>query len=211
MKQAAQDPTTLVICCGAVAREIVGLVSENGWTHIRVECLPAHLHNSAAHIPEGVRAKIRANRDRYDEILVLYTDCGTHGALDKVLEEEGIERVSGGHCYEVYAGLESYAEMCRAELGTLFLTDFLVRHFERLIVKGLGLDRHPKLLQRYFAQYKKLVYLAQSENPELETKARAAADRIGLEYEKWLTGRGGFGEFLASRSAAAMPPRGSAA
>ena len=96
MKLAAHDPTTLVICCGAVAREIVGLVRENGWNHIRVECLPAHRHNSAARIPEGVRAKIRANRDRYDEILVRYTDCGTHGALDKVLEEEGIERVSGG-------------------------------------------------------------------------------------------------------------------
>ncbi len=191
-------PSTLVICCGAVAREIVAMVRENGWSHMRVECLAAHLHNSPASIPEGVRAKIRANRDRYDDIVVLYTDCGTHGALDKMLEEEGIERVLGSHCYEVYAGIEAYEELCRIEVGSFFLTDFLVRHFDRLIVKGLGLDRYPKLRLSYFKSYKKLVYLAQSENPELEAKAREAADTLGLDFEMRITGYGGFQAHLAS-------------
>ena len=55
-----------------------------------VTCLPAQLHNRPERIPEAIRRKIRENRARYDEILVVYGDCGTGGALDAVLAEENV-------------------------------------------------------------------------------------------------------------------------
>jgi len=158
---------TLLICCGALAREIVKLVETNGWS-MRVDCLPAHLHNTPERIPEAVREKIHKSRDRYDDILVLYSDCGTGGMLDKVLAEEGIERINGSHCYEVFCGSEAYQALIRDEPGCFFLTDFLTRHFDRLIIKGLALDRFPKLRSRYFGKYRKVVYLAQTRDPELK-------------------------------------------
>lgn len=192
-------PTTLVICCGAVAREIVGIVRENGWDHIRVECLPANMHNDPTDLPEGVRAKIRAGRDRFQNILVLYSDCGTGGRMARMLEEEGVEGIGGAHCYEVFAGPERFREIIGEEAGCFFVTDFLARHFEKLVFRGLGLDRYPKLRDTYFGNYKKLVYLAQSDDDELKARAKAAADSIGLDFEVRFTGYGGFQEFLSSR------------
>lgn len=194
-----ENPNTLVICCGAVAREVVGIVRENGWDHIRVECLPAKLHNDPEELPEGVRAKIRANRGRFDNILVLYSDCGTGGRMARMLEEEGVEGIGGAHCYEVFAGPERFREIIGEEPGCFFLTDFLARHFEKLVYRGLGLDRYPRLRDTYFGNYTKVVYLAQSDDAELKARARAAAESIGLEFEIRHTGYGGFAEFLSSR------------
>jgi hypothetical protein len=198
-RNAADQAETLLICCGAMAREILTLVERNGWDSLRVECLPANLHNAPERIPEALRDKIRSSRDRYDDIVVLYTDCGTGGKIDEVLAEEGIERIAGSHCYEVYCGEDEFAELMRAEPGCFFLTDFLTRHFDRLILKGLGLDRFPKLRKLYFGKYKKLVYLAQTENEELEAKAREAAEVLGLEFEMRHTAYGGFEQFIAQR------------
>lgn len=195
-----EPPGTLIICCGAIAREIVALVGENRWDHMRVECLPAHLHNTPEAIPEAVRAKIRAARPRYDDILVLYGDCGTGGLLDKVLREERVERIFGNHCYEAFAGPEALAGLMAAEPGTFFVTDFLARHFDRLVIKGLGLDRFPRLRDTYFGRYRRLVYLAQSHDRELEARAREAARKLSLEFEKRYTGYGGYGRFLAERA-----------
>lgn len=192
-------PTTLAICCGAVAREIVGIVRDNGWNHICVECLPAKMHNKPDDLPEAVRAKIRAARDRYKNILVLYSDCGTGGLMSKMLDEEGIDGIGGAHCYEVFAGAERFREIIEEEAGCFFVTNFLARHFEKLVYQGLGLDRYPQLRDTYFGRYKKLVYLAQSRDEEVEALARAAAESIGLEFEVRFTGYGGFEEFLAPR------------
>ncbi len=192
-------PRTLLICCGALAREIIALVKENGWDDtMRVECLPAHLHNSPDRIPEAVRAKITSGRARHDDVIVLYGDCGTGGRLDAVLEEEGVARIEGAHCYEIYAGPGGFAALMAAEPGSFFLSDFLTRHFDRLIIKGLGLDRFPTLRDRYFGKYKRLVYLAQTRDAALEDKARAAAARLGLVFEMRFTGYGGFQDFLAA-------------
>jgi hypothetical protein len=197
-----EPPGTLLICCGAIAREVVALVRDNDWHHMRVECLPAHLHNTPEAIPEAVRVKIRAARRRGDdEILVLYGDCGTGGLLDKVLREEGVERIFGNHCYEAFAGPEELAEVMAAEPGTFFVTDFLARHFERLVIKGLGLDRYPKLRDSYFGRYRKLLYLAQSRDSDLEARARKAARTLGLAFEMRHTGFGGYERFLADRAA----------
>jgi hypothetical protein len=189
-------PRTLLIACGALAREVLALIRINGWRHLEVTCLPAKLHNTPARIPEAVRAKIRAARRSYDNILVLYGDCGTGGELDAALEEEGIERIPGPHCYAFYTGVDAFLADAEAEPACFYLTDYLARHFERLVIAGLGLDRHPELLPLYFGNYKKLVYLAQVPDPGLERKAKAAALRLGLAYEHRPTGYGGLQDFL---------------
>lgn len=185
------QPASLIIACGALGREIVALRALNNWPHLVVQCLPADWHNRPEKIAEGVRAKIHAARGRFSSIFVAYADCGTGGQLDAVLAEEGVERIPGAHCYEFFAGTERFEALAEAELGTFYLTDFLVEHFERLIIHGLGLDRHPELMPIYFGNYKKLTYLAQVETPEKMAAARAAAERLGLAFEYHLTGYGG--------------------
>ncbi len=190
---------TLLIACGALAREIVELIRVNDWRHLTVSCLPAAWHNTPDRIPDGVRQRIRAARGRYERILVLYGDCGTGGLLDQVLAEEGVERIEGPHCYAFFAGNEVFDALTEAEIGSFYLTDYLVRHFDRLIVQGLGLDRHPELLEIYFGNYRKLVYLAQTADADLDARAAAAAARLGLAFERHFTGYGGLGDFLAAR------------
>ncbi len=182
----------LVIACGALAREVLALRLD----HIDVACLPAQLHNHPRRIPEAMRAKIRASRESYDEILCLYGDCGTGGELDCVLEEEGVRRIEGAHCYAFYAGEEAFTALAEEEPGTFYLTDFLARHFHALVIRGLGLDRFPELRDDYFRNYRRLVHLAQFDDPDLETKARAAAQTLGLAYERRFTGLDGIGRFL---------------
>lgn len=193
---APSPPRTLLIACGALAREIVMLIEANGWHHMEVTCLPADWHNRPERIPDAMRAKIRENRDSYDRILALYGDCGTGGLLDRVLEEEGVERIGGAHCYAFYAGQSNFERIAEQELGTFYLTDYLVRHFDRLIIKGLGIDRHPDLLPVYFGNYKRLVYLAQTDDPALDEKARQASEKLGLAYERIETGFGELQTFL---------------
>jgi hypothetical protein len=203
----------LVIACGALAHEIIALRRANGWNHLDVRCLPAELHNRPAQIPAAVRGAIRASRDHYRSIFVAYADCGTGGLLDDVLREEGIERIPGAHCYEFFATGPVFADLAEAEPGTFYLTDFLLRHFERLVIRGLGLDRHPELFPAYFGNYRKLVYLAQSPLPEAESLARAIAVRMGLAFEYRATGygsletsmRGAVARANAQRSEVALP------
>ena len=190
----------LVIACGALAREVLALIELNGWSHMDLVCLPAKLHNRPEKIPEAVRRKIRGHRQSHDRIVVLYGDCGTGGDLDRVLIEEGVERVPGPHCYAMFQGLDDFLAAAEAEPGCFYLTDFLVRHFHRLVVQGLGLDRHPELRDLYFGNYTKLVYLAQTSDLRLERKARAAAQLLRLVYERRPTGYGGLAHFLKQAS-----------
>ena len=178
----------LLIACGALAHDLVRVKGLNGWDHLDIQCLPAELHNTPQLIPDAVQNKIRENRGRYRQMFAAYSDCGTGGLLDKMLEAEGVERLPGAHCYEMFAGAGQFAQLHEAEIGTFYLTDFLARHFERVIIRGLGIDRHPQLKQAYFNHYKKLVYLAQREDAELDALARRAADRLGLVYERVVTG-----------------------
>ena len=182
--------SVLLVACGAISHEVVAVMSRHGWGHVRVQCLPAELHNRPERIPEAVREKVRAARGRFDHVFVAYADCGTGGLLDAVCEEEGVERIPGAHCYEFYAGNRAFAVLAEEEPGTFFLTDFLTRHFERLMIRGLGLDRHPELLPMYFGNYTRVVYLSQRQDPALVEQARAAAARLGLEFEHRHTGYG---------------------
>jgi Protein of unknown function (DUF1638) len=188
----------LVIACGALAREIAALRQVNGWTQLDVCYLPPQLHNRPERIANEVRAKIRMHRERYSRIFVAYGDCGTGGGLDAVLRAEGVERIPGAHCYEFFASPQVFAALAEAEPGTFYLTDFLVRHFEHLVTRSLGLDRHPELAPLYFGNYRRVVYLAQAPSEASLATAQSIAARMGLEFELQFTGYGGLAAPLQS-------------
>lgn len=172
-----------MIACGAIARELVQIRKLNRWDHLEIKCLPPELHNRPDQIPLAVKGKIDSLTRLYRKIFIAYADCGTGGALDKVLKDYGIERIPGAHCYEFLAGSEQFTTLARSEPGSFYLTDFLTRHFERLVINGLGIDRLPQLKSIYFKNYKRLVYLAQSNSEALQAMARNHADTLGLDYE----------------------------
>jgi hypothetical protein len=194
-------PDTLVIACGALAREIAALKRANGWSTLEVRCLPAELHNRPERIAPAVSEAIRAHRGRYGRIFVAYGDCGTGGQLDAVLKQEGVERLPGAHCYEFFATPQLFAQLCDAEVGTFYLTDFLLRHFERLVVRSLGLDRHPELAGEYFRHYRKLVYLSQAPRAGAIEEARRIAESFGFAFEHRFTGYGQLRTRLAALAA----------
>ncbi len=190
----------LLIACGALGREIVDLVETNDWSGFDISCLPAKWHNTPGLIVDGVRNKIHAAKVNYESIFVLYGDCGTGGMLDKMLQEEGVERIEGPHCYAFYSGKDMVQKHAEDDVTSFFLTDYLAKHFDKLVWQGLGLDRHPHLLEMYFGNYKKVVFLAQTENADLQAKAKAAANQLGLEYEYRFTGYGELEGELSKRA-----------
>jgi hypothetical protein len=179
---------TALIACGAFGRELLALRKRHGWD-VDVLSLPVLLHNRPARIPDAVRRRIRDARARYERVVVVYGDCGTGGELDEMLREEGVERIAGPHCYEIYGGA-LFDRLIDEEVGTYFLTDFLVRAFDHLVVKGLGLDRFPQLRDDYFGNYRRVVYLAQRDDPDLLSRARRAAECLGLPLEVRRVGYG---------------------
>ncbi len=192
---------TLLIGCGALAREVMALKKLHCWDHLDLSCLPAIWHNRPEKIAPAVQARITAARAQgYESIKVLYGDCGTGGALDQVLTSEGIDRLPGHHCYDFFAGIEGFSTLHAEEQGSFFLTDYLVRHFDTLIITGLGLDKHPQLRPLYFGHYKRLVYLAQSESEQLQAMARQAAKKLNLIYIYRFTGYGELAKFIPSVS-----------
>lgn len=190
---------TLLIACGALAREIIDLIEMNGWRHLDVTCLPAKLHHDPKRIPEEIRRKIRANKPHYGKIYVLYGDCGTGGLLDKVLEEEGdIERIPGPHCFSFFRGNAAFARSAEDEITTFYLTDYFCRHFETFVWKALGLDRRRDMASFVFGNYTKLVFMPQVKDEALEQKARSIAKRLGLAYEYRFCGYGGLEASMAA-------------
>ncbi len=144
---------------------------------------------------------MQSSQTKFSKIFIGYADCGTGGKIDSLLDEFDVQRLPGAHCYEFFAGKQTFAEIMEEEIGSYFLTDFLVKAFEKLVWQGMKIDRHPELLPIYFKHYKKLVYLAQSENLELQTQAHEIAGRLGLVYEKRVTGYGELEHSLAALAA----------
>lgn len=190
MRPAPGSRTLTILACGALARELTAILARNNLAGIRIACLPAKLHNRPQLIPELVRRKIRRLRETGTEVFVAYADCGTGGELDRVLAEEKAERLPGAHCYAFYAGLAAFDSLHDEEPGTFYLTDYLVRHFDTLMVKGLGLDRHPELFDDYFRNYRRLVYLRQARQPDLMPGAERAAGFLKLPLVVRDTGYG---------------------
>ncbi|MBK6467365.1 MAG: DUF1638 domain-containing protein [Rhodobacter sp.] len=185
-----QDGRVLLIACGALAHEILALKAANGWTHLDLQCLPAKLHLWPDRIVTAVEEAVLERGADYAGVFVVYADCGTGGLLQKKCRELGVEMVEGPHCYSFYEGNEVFAAKAEDEFTAFYLTDFLVRQFDAFVWKPMGLDRHPELRDMYFGNYTKLVYQAQLDDPALDTKARDCAARLGLAYERRLTGYG---------------------
>jgi hypothetical protein len=178
----------LLIGCGALAREILDLKAANGWDHLDLHCLPAILHNHPEKIPAAVEEAVTARRGDYQQVLVLYADCGTGGLLQATCARLGVEMLEGPHCYSFFEGNAAFA--AREEMTAFYLTDFLVRQFDAFVTRPLGLDRHPQLRDMYFGNYTTLVYQAQTDDAELTEKARACAAFLGLDFERRFTGYG---------------------
>ncbi len=180
----------LLLACGALAHEILALKRINGWTHLDLHCLPAILHNSPNRIPDAVEAAVLKHRADYDDIFVVYADCGTGGLLEQRCAALGVEMMRGPHCYSFFEGNDTFAAHADDEITAFYVTDFLVRQFDAFVTKPLGLDRHPELLEMYFGNYTKLVYQAQMDDKVLTEKARACASFLKLDFERRFTGYG---------------------
>ncbi|NKC14624.1 MAG: DUF1638 domain-containing protein [Gammaproteobacteria bacterium] len=188
----------LVIACGAIAHELVALRSRYGWTHMVIQCLPAGFHNHPEKIAPAVRDMLTAGRRVFEHMFVAYADCGTGGVIDEVITAFGARRLPGAHCYEFFAGTSVFAQWSEEELGTLYLTDFLARNFERLIIHGFGIDKHPELQEMYFAHYTRVLYMSQREDAPYLAQAEAAARRLGLRFEHKHTGLEPFARTLVT-------------
>lgn len=192
------DGRLLVIACGALVREIKDVCALNGLDGIVVRAVPASYHNRPEKIVPAVARLITAARGRYQRIFVAYGDCGTGGDLDRLLAAEGIERLPGPHCYAFYSGVAAFEAHSERDLTSFFLTDFLARQFDQLVIEGLGLDRHPELRDLYFANYNRVVYLSQASTPELVAKAEQSAHKLGLAFEHRPVGYGALPGALAT-------------
>ena len=188
--EAAKSGRIVVLACGALAREILDVLASNNFDHIDLQCLPASFHNHPEKIVPAVEKAVGELRQHYDEIFLAYADCGTGGQLQAAADRLGIEMIAGPHCYSFFEGNDTFARRSETEFTAFYLTDFLVRQFEAFVWKPLGLDRHPELRDMYFGHYEKLVYQAQTEDPELTEKAKDCAKRLGLEFERRFTGYG---------------------
>lgn len=179
---------TALIVCGALAREVLALKEKHSWD-ADILGLPVLLHNEPDRIPPAIKKRIQQARGEYERLIVVYGDCGTSGSLDRLLAKEGVQRVSGPHCYEMYAD-GTFEDLMEEQPGTFFLTDYLVGSFDHLVLEGLGIDRNPQLRDDYFKHYTRVVYLAQRDDPSLKERAKWAADRLDLPLEIRQTGYG---------------------
>ena len=180
----------LVIGCGALAEELSALKRANQWTALDIKCLDAALHNRPERIADRLESVLAQHHAEYTNILIAYADCGTGGAVDRVAEQFNAQRLPGAHCYEFYATSPVFEALAEAEPGTFYLTDFLVRHFDRLVIEEMKLDQHPELEEMLFDRYRKVVYLAQVDSSELRDEAGRAAARLNLPLEVVTTGYG---------------------
>ena len=188
--ESRQPKPILIIACGALAHDIIQLQKLNNWNHLHLKCLDAELHNKPQLIAGKLRTAIRHHKPQYENIFVAYADCGTGGQIDRLLEEEGIERLPGAHCYSFFAGEDRFQKIAEQELGTFYLTDFLVKHFDRIMIKGLKLDLYPELRDQFFGNYTRLVYLSQEVDMDLLDQAKGAAAMLGLSFEHQPCGYG---------------------
>jgi hypothetical protein len=193
----------LVLACGALGREVRAIVQANGWEHVDVRHLPAELHATPKRIPQALEEALEDANGRYDRVFVAYADCGTTGGIDEVCGRYGATRLAGAHCYAVYAGLAEWDALQEEEPGTFYLTDFFVRNFDSFVGRPLGLDRYPELIGDILGNYRRVVYLAQTDDPTLYERAEECAASLGLAFECRRTGYGRLAPSLSTFAAVA--------
>jgi len=176
------EASTAFVICGALGKEVKDIVDRRGWD-VDIYGVSALLHLYPNRIVDELREKLHELRPRYEQLVVVYGDCGMNGKLEPILDEVGASRIKGPHCYEMLAGAELFERVSEERPGTFFLTDWLVRNFERAVVRGLGLDRHPDLIPMLFGNYDAVLYLRQVPNPRLAAKAEEIATYLGLPLE----------------------------
>jgi hypothetical protein len=201
---------TALIICGALGREVKDIVDRRRWD-VDIYGISALLHLYPSRIVDELRQKLHDLRPRYEKLVVVYGDCGTTGKLEPLLEEVGALRLRGPHCYEMYAGEQLFAKVSDEQPGTFFLTDWLVRNFDRAVMKGLGLDRDPELKPMLFGNYEAVLFLRQVPNPRLADKARDIAAYLELPLEIRDVGLGELEDRLAALVEGATSPTGPAA
>jgi hypothetical protein len=185
-----------VVACGALALHVKAIAARRGWD-IDVHPLPPELHNRPERIAPAAEALLDDLESRYERVVIGYGDCGSRGAIDELCRRRGLERLEGDTCYDMFDAGEVAAARA-AEPGTFFLTDFLVRGFDHLVWRGLGMERHPELRDDYFRNYTQVVWLAQQRTPDLEARAEAAAARLGLPLVVREVGESGLEAALAA-------------
>ena len=196
---------TALIICGALGREVKDIVDRRRWD-VDIYGVSALLHLYPSRIVDELRQKLHYLRPRYEKLVVVYGECGTTGKLEPLLEEVGALRLRGPHCYEMYAGEQLFAKVSDERPGTFFLTDWLVRNFDRAVIRGLGLDRHPELKPMLFGNYEAVLYLRQVPNPRLGDKARDIAAYLELPLEIRDVGLGELEDRLAALVEGATSP-----
>lgn len=202
MPQQSGASNTLVLACGALAREILDVCKLNELVHLTLECLPAKLHMEPAKIPGALRRRLDAAADQYDRVLIGYADCGTAGEIDTIVAEYAdrieIGRLPGAHCYQFFAGSTRFDSLHDGDPTVFYLTDFLTKYFDLMVMDALGITEHPELLPMYFGNYTRVTYLAQVDDPALDELAAQAAAKLGLDYDRIITGYGELTESLVS-------------
>lgn len=191
--------SVLIIACGALAREVAVVADQ--LPNFTLRCIPATLHNHPDRIVPAIENILKQTSGEFDRTILALGDCGTGGGLDRLCNARGLERLSGAHCYAFFAGLPAFDAMMDEELGTFFLTDFLARQFDGMVMRPLGLDRKPELRDLYFGNYKRLVFLSQTQDQDLLARAKTAADTLGLSFEHRPTGLTPFARDLARLAA----------
>ena len=179
---------TLFIACGALAKETKEIIDKHQW-HVDLKALPALHHMTPPKITADLDAMLTRWRSEYEKIIVVYGECGATG-IDRMLARHNVERVSGPHCYDMYLGSTEFNLMMEQQPGTFFLTDWLLRAYEKAVLGGLGLDKHPELAPLYFGNYHRLVYISQNPTEKLMVKAKGIADSMGWEFLHRPTGYG---------------------
>ena len=204
----APEPGLTLVACGALARELLSITSQCPEGTVDITCLPASWHNHPERIVPGLRREVSSLRRKGCRVAVAYGDCGTGGEIYAFLKAEKVDQIPGPHCYEMFMGPSEFEAEMERELGTFYLTDYMVRHFQRIVMQGIGLREHPQLLDMYFGNYTRALYIAQSEDEGLQAKACAAAAELGLAYEYRFTGFGGLPAWVAASVSADMPAKG---
>ncbi len=182
-KRAEEDgrPETAFVVCSALGKEVKNIIARHQWDADFIP-LDSRYHLYPKQIEIAVEEKLNDTDDQYRRRVVVYGHCGAHN-LDAILAaHEGAVRPVGPHCYEMY-GADDFRAAVKEVPGTYILTDYLVQVWDKLIVRGLKLDKHPKLIKVMFAHYKRMIYYSQERDQSLVEHAGRIADSLGLDLE----------------------------